>query len=242
MKEYGMGNDDTIREIISEVDTDNDGRIDYDEFCAMIRSGEEELTLYSFIHMLQICESLISGLYHALNITREVDNRASDARTRTLKLELTTSSSAHDVELTPNDAGFQDKYAVREDIHGSIIAKGLKPEQIMTQSSLHVTVGNNMADIVKYLLDCMEKLRYIWHPNMDALNLDHVEDVQFKPWIRVLQSTGLSAIARSNNAPLPLSLPSYASSMEVSFLEHFKATNLHSKYLMHIFRDVAVFE
>ncbi|KAK2639708.1 hypothetical protein Ddye_027503 [Dipteronia dyeriana] len=41
MKEYGMGDDDTIKEILSEVDTDNDGRINYDEFCAMMRSGTQ---------------------------------------------------------------------------------------------------------------------------------------------------------------------------------------------------------
>ncbi|XP_052182327.1 calcium-dependent protein kinase-like [Diospyros lotus] len=39
MKEYGMGDEATIEEIISEVDTDNDGRINYEEFCAMMRSG-----------------------------------------------------------------------------------------------------------------------------------------------------------------------------------------------------------
>ncbi|CAI9087189.1 OLC1v1021203C2 [Oldenlandia corymbosa var. corymbosa] len=39
MKEYGMGDEATIKEIISEVDTDNDGRINYEEFCAMMRSG-----------------------------------------------------------------------------------------------------------------------------------------------------------------------------------------------------------
>ncbi|KAI9198798.1 hypothetical protein LWI28_022335 [Acer negundo] len=39
MKEYGMGDEVTIREIISEVDTDNDGRINYEEFCTMMRSG-----------------------------------------------------------------------------------------------------------------------------------------------------------------------------------------------------------
>ncbi|KAA8520064.1 hypothetical protein F0562_014320 [Nyssa sinensis] len=42
MKEYGMGDEDTIREIISEVDTDNDGRINYEEFCAMMRSGTQQ--------------------------------------------------------------------------------------------------------------------------------------------------------------------------------------------------------
>ncbi|GMP75478.1 hypothetical protein CsSME_00032553 [Camellia sinensis var. sinensis] len=42
MKEYGMGDDDTIREIISEVDTDNDGRINYEEFCTMMRSGTQQ--------------------------------------------------------------------------------------------------------------------------------------------------------------------------------------------------------
>ncbi|KAJ6827650.1 calcium-dependent protein kinase 2-like [Iris pallida] len=39
MKEHGLGDDTTIKEIISEVDTDNDGRINYEEFCAMMRSG-----------------------------------------------------------------------------------------------------------------------------------------------------------------------------------------------------------
>ncbi|CAN0901024.1 Calcium-dependent protein kinase 9 [Linum grandiflorum] len=39
MKEYGIADDETIREIIAEVDTDNDGRINYEEFCAMMRSG-----------------------------------------------------------------------------------------------------------------------------------------------------------------------------------------------------------
>ncbi|CAL0310855.1 unnamed protein product [Lupinus luteus] len=48
MKEYGMGDDATINEIISEVDTiisevdtDNDGRINFEEFCAMMRSGNQ---------------------------------------------------------------------------------------------------------------------------------------------------------------------------------------------------------
>ncbi|XP_068668702.1 calcium-dependent protein kinase 2-like [Aristolochia californica] len=42
MKEYGMGDEDTIKEIISEVDTDNDGKINYEEFCAMMRSGSTQ--------------------------------------------------------------------------------------------------------------------------------------------------------------------------------------------------------
>lgn len=44
MMEYGMGDEDTIREIISEVDTDNDGRINYEEFCTMMRSGTTQET------------------------------------------------------------------------------------------------------------------------------------------------------------------------------------------------------
>ncbi|KAG6528951.1 hypothetical protein ZIOFF_011143 [Zingiber officinale] len=39
MKEQGMGDAETIKEIISEVDRDNDGKINYDEFCSMMRSG-----------------------------------------------------------------------------------------------------------------------------------------------------------------------------------------------------------
>ncbi|KAF3631720.1 calcium-dependent protein kinase isoform X1 [Capsicum chacoense] len=41
MKEYGMGDEATIQEIIAEVDTDHDGRINYEEFCAMMRSGTQ---------------------------------------------------------------------------------------------------------------------------------------------------------------------------------------------------------
>ncbi|KAF4350627.1 hypothetical protein F8388_013168 [Cannabis sativa] len=46
MKDYGMGDEGTIKEIISEVDTDNDGRINYSEFCAMMRSGTQPGKLF----------------------------------------------------------------------------------------------------------------------------------------------------------------------------------------------------
>ncbi|XP_021287531.1 calcium-dependent protein kinase 2 [Herrania umbratica] len=46
MKEYGMGDDDTIKEIISEVDTDNDGKINYEEFRDMMRSGTQQGQLF----------------------------------------------------------------------------------------------------------------------------------------------------------------------------------------------------
>ncbi|WCJ20221.1 Calcium-dependent protein kinase [Euphorbia peplus] len=39
MKEYSIGNEANIKEIMSEVDTDNDGRINYEDFCTMMRSG-----------------------------------------------------------------------------------------------------------------------------------------------------------------------------------------------------------
>ncbi|KAG9454951.1 hypothetical protein H6P81_007855 [Aristolochia fimbriata] len=42
LKEYGMQDDRDIKEIISEVDGDNDGRINYDEFAAMMRKGQPE--------------------------------------------------------------------------------------------------------------------------------------------------------------------------------------------------------
>ncbi|GAY66294.1 hypothetical protein CUMW_247590 [Citrus unshiu] len=40
-KEYNMGDDATIKEIMSEVDRDKDGRISYDEFCAMMKRGTQ---------------------------------------------------------------------------------------------------------------------------------------------------------------------------------------------------------
>ncbi|KAL2902744.1 Calcium-dependent protein kinase 1 [Bienertia sinuspersici] len=43
LKKYNMGDVKTIREIIAEVDTDNDGRINYDEFAAMMKKGNPDL-------------------------------------------------------------------------------------------------------------------------------------------------------------------------------------------------------
>eukprot|EP01018_Ginkgo_biloba_P008955 Gb_00926 [translate_table: standard] len=42
LKKYGMGDEETIKDIINEVDADNDGRINYDEFSAMMRKGSQE--------------------------------------------------------------------------------------------------------------------------------------------------------------------------------------------------------
>ncbi|XP_047325840.1 calcium-dependent protein kinase 29 [Impatiens glandulifera] len=39
MTEYGMGDEATIDEVIEDVDTDKDGRINYEEFVAMMRKG-----------------------------------------------------------------------------------------------------------------------------------------------------------------------------------------------------------
>ncbi|KAK1273144.1 Calcium-dependent protein kinase 33 [Acorus gramineus] len=39
MTEYGMGDEATINEILNDVDTDNDGRINYEEFATMMRKG-----------------------------------------------------------------------------------------------------------------------------------------------------------------------------------------------------------
>ncbi|PON97582.1 Serine/threonine protein kinase [Trema orientale] len=42
LREFGMHDGRDIKEIISEVDADNDGRINYDEFVAMMRKGNPE--------------------------------------------------------------------------------------------------------------------------------------------------------------------------------------------------------
>ncbi|KAJ7009225.1 calcium-dependent protein kinase 1-like [Populus alba x Populus x berolinensis] len=43
LMKYNMGDSKTIKEIIAEVDTDHDGRINYEEFVAMMRKGNPEL-------------------------------------------------------------------------------------------------------------------------------------------------------------------------------------------------------
>uniref|UniRef100_A0A7N0TQU5 non-specific serine/threonine protein kinase n=1 Tax=Kalanchoe fedtschenkoi TaxID=63787 RepID=A0A7N0TQU5_KALFE len=43
LKKYNMGDEKTIKEIIAEVDTDHDGRINYEEFATMMRKGNPEL-------------------------------------------------------------------------------------------------------------------------------------------------------------------------------------------------------
>lgn len=43
LKQYNMGDAKTIKEILAEVDTDNDGKINYDEFAAMMRKGSPDI-------------------------------------------------------------------------------------------------------------------------------------------------------------------------------------------------------
>ncbi|XP_024996492.1 calcium-dependent protein kinase 17-like [Cynara cardunculus var. scolymus] len=45
IREYGMNDGREIKEIVSEIDTDNDGRINYDEFVAMMRKGNKETSV-----------------------------------------------------------------------------------------------------------------------------------------------------------------------------------------------------
>ncbi|KAI3875765.1 hypothetical protein MKX03_023688 [Papaver bracteatum] len=42
MSKYGMGDEETIDEVINEVDIDKDGHIDYEEFVAMMKKGSHE--------------------------------------------------------------------------------------------------------------------------------------------------------------------------------------------------------
>ncbi|XVE56212.1 hypothetical protein DITRI_Ditri03aG0219700 [Diplodiscus trichospermus] len=41
LTKYGMGNEATVDEVIEDVDTDNDGRISYEEFVAVIKGGTD---------------------------------------------------------------------------------------------------------------------------------------------------------------------------------------------------------
>ncbi|KAJ8528975.1 hypothetical protein K7X08_035810 [Anisodus acutangulus] len=42
LREFGMDDENDLREIINEVNTDHDGRINYDEFIAMMKKGNPE--------------------------------------------------------------------------------------------------------------------------------------------------------------------------------------------------------
>ncbi|ESR65596.1 hypothetical protein CICLE_v10010666mg [Citrus x clementina] len=60
-KEYNMGDDATIKEIMSEVDRDKDGRISYDEFCAMMKSGTQprEFSSRSLSHVVTMRRKIL---------------------------------------------------------------------------------------------------------------------------------------------------------------------------------------
>ncbi|KAK4389225.1 Calcium-dependent protein kinase [Sesamum angolense] len=45
LNEYNMGDAKTMKEILAEVDTDHDGKINYDEFVAMMRKGSPDLAM-----------------------------------------------------------------------------------------------------------------------------------------------------------------------------------------------------
>ncbi|KAL0285899.1 UNVERIFIED_CONTAM: Calcium-dependent protein kinase [Sesamum angustifolium] len=45
LNEYNMGDAKTMKEILAEVDTDHDGKINYDEFVAMMRKGNPDLAM-----------------------------------------------------------------------------------------------------------------------------------------------------------------------------------------------------
>ncbi|XP_047316702.1 calcium-dependent protein kinase 17-like [Impatiens glandulifera] len=44
LRDYGLNDSNDIQEVISEVDADNDGRINYDEFVAMMKKGNPDAT------------------------------------------------------------------------------------------------------------------------------------------------------------------------------------------------------
>ncbi|KAK4435424.1 Calcium-dependent protein kinase [Sesamum alatum] len=46
LNEYNMGDAKMMKEILAEVDTDHDGKINYDEFAAMMRKGNPDLAMH----------------------------------------------------------------------------------------------------------------------------------------------------------------------------------------------------
>ncbi|CAN0911555.1 Calcium-dependent protein kinase 14 [Linum grandiflorum] len=42
LRDFGINDENELKDILAEVDSDNDGRINYDEFVAMMRKGNPE--------------------------------------------------------------------------------------------------------------------------------------------------------------------------------------------------------
>ncbi|KAG6399368.1 hypothetical protein SASPL_140847 [Salvia splendens] len=53
LKQYNMGDAKTIKEILAEVDTDNDGKINYDEFVAMMKKGNPDIRLVQLLILVE---------------------------------------------------------------------------------------------------------------------------------------------------------------------------------------------
>lgn len=62
MQKYGGEVDMDIEQILQEVDKDGDGRIDYDEFCAMMAAGNESsLSSKSTLRRGNLAEKVVTG-------------------------------------------------------------------------------------------------------------------------------------------------------------------------------------
>ncbi|KAL8151208.1 hypothetical protein V2J09_021016 [Rumex salicifolius] len=74
MKEYGIADESSIKEILSEVDTDNDGKINYEEFSSMMRSGTKHQFLKDdlYIFLLDMVSPFDAEL---TSLTSETSNR-----------------------------------------------------------------------------------------------------------------------------------------------------------------------
>ncbi|KAI4316988.1 hypothetical protein L6164_024905 [Bauhinia variegata] len=126
MTEYGMGDEATIDEVINDVDTDRDGRINYEEFKAMMRKAIRGLYLLCFlISRNRKSEDMLPPLHSSISIVCPPSTAKAfqtspslfSFSTRKTKFPFRSSSN---FSVDSNSGGVQEHLAVKRANYGGV--------------------------------------------------------------------------------------------------------------------------
>ncbi|XP_024015294.1 calcium-dependent protein kinase 19 isoform X1 [Eutrema salsugineum] len=141
MKEYNMGDDAMIKEIILEVDADNDGSINYQEFCNMMRKGNPDSVL-SLLKRYGFTESQISSIVSNYPRLLMLDAEKSLGP----KLQFLQSRGASTSELTENLSKFPKILGMRWEKAISVYYDFVKEIVEADKSSKHVKLCHSLPE------------------------------------------------------------------------------------------------